>query len=537
MSQVGELLADRYRLQRQLGSGAMGVVWLATDERLQRRVAVKQLITQTALDPTRGQQARERAMREGRIAGRLHHPNVVAVHDVIEHDDLPVLVMEYLPSQSLAGVVDAEGPLQVERAAGIGAQAAAALAAAHEAGIVHRDVKPANVLLGDDGSVKITDFGISLAVGDVSVTETGLLNGTPAYLAPEIARGNAPTAASDVFSLGATLYAALEARPPFGADTENSLAVLHEVAAGQVSPPQRAGALEPVLAQMMRAEPEQRPTAPQAVEVLRAVAAGQPVAATEAVPFDDRTRPIAAAGVATAGVATGGAATGGAAPDGAATVEVGAAGGGTRVDQGAAGHQGAADHSVEPGSRRRSRKPLALLGAVVAAAAVVLALLLVPQRDSAAPSAPKIAPADLQKVVSEYYALLPQHPKIAWTKLGPGMRSQGQSGYEGSWKSVRSVSVVEPPRATGNTVHVGIELHRRDGSTSREVHDLGMLANPRNPLINSDALVRSETTAAPPPPVVVQPSPGKHDKGGDKGDDKHDKGDGDKHGKDKKPDG
>lgn len=159
MSQVGELLADRYRLESELGSGAMGVVWLATDERLQRRVAVKQLISQTALDPARSEQARERAMREGRIAGRLHHPNVVAVHDVIEHDDLPVLVMEYLPSRSLADVLVEEGEQPVERVAEIGAQAAGALAAAHGAGIVHRDVKPANVLLGQDGSVKITEIG------------------------------------------------------------------------------------------------------------------------------------------------------------------------------------------------------------------------------------------------------------------------------------------------------------------------------------------------------------------------------------------
>jgi hypothetical protein len=496
VSQVGELLADRYRLQRQLGSGAMGVVWLATDERLQRRVAVKQLIAQTALDPTRSEQGRERAMREGRIAGRLHHPNVVAVHDVIEHDDLPVLVMEYLPSQSLAGVLDDRGPMPVERVAEIGAQAAAALAAAHRAGIVHRDVKPANVLLGDDGSVKITDFGISLAAGDVSITQTGLLNGTPAYLAPEIARGNAPTAASDVFSLGATLYAALEGRPPFGAESENSLAVLHEVAAGRVPPPQRAGALEPVLARMMGGEPGQRPTSTQVVELLRAVAEGRSVAATESFPLDDTTHPMPAVGAAAS-----------------------VAGSGTRVDQAPASR-------AEPATRRR-RAPLVLVGTLVAAA-VALALLLVPQQDSAAPPAPTASPAELEKAVSEYYALLPQHPDIAWTKLGPGMRSQGEPGYAGGWNSVSSLSVLDPPRATGTTVHIGIELHRDDGSTSREFHDLGMLANPGNPLINSDALTRSETTAAPPPPVVVQPvvpdQPGPGDDKPGKGEDKPGKG-------------
>ena len=541
MSQVGELLADRYRLESQLGSGAMGVVWLATDERLQRRVAVKQLISQTALDPARSEQARERAMREGRIAGRLHHPNVVAVHDVIEHDDLPVLVMEYLPSRSFADVLVEEGEQPVERVAEIGAQAAGALAAAHEAGIVHRDVKPANVLLGQDGSVKITDFGISLAAGDVSVTQTGLLNGTPAYLAPEIARGDPPAAASDVFSLGATLYAALEGRAPFGVDAENSLAVLHEVARGEVDPPQRAGALEPVLAQMMRVAVEARPTAERTAEMLRTVAAGRPVAPAAGFPDDDRTRPIAAvtesAPVGATPAGTGTAAVGTAA--GATAVGASAPGNGTRVDAEPA-------QRAEPGpGRRRYRTPLALLGAVVAAA-VVLAVLLVPQRDSAAPPAPVAAPADLERAVADYYGLLPQHPDTAWTKLGPGMRSQGRSGYDGYWSSVRSVAVVDPPRATGNTVHVGVELRKKDGSTARESHDLRMIERRGAPLINSDALVRSETTAAPPPPVVIhRPAPDQHkgngNKGnGNKGNDKGDKGDkgkgGDKGGKDKKND-
>src|SRR5689334_2479022 len=184
----------------------MGVVWRAHDDLLHREVAVKQLKLPDS-DPAAAEMARTRAMREARIAARLQHPNAIGVFDVVVQNGLPWLVMEYLPSRSLAALLDEHGPLPPAEVGRIGGRIASALAAAHAAGIVHRDVKPANVLIGHDGTVKLTDFGISRAVGDGTLTEAGMISGTPAYLAPEVARGDAPDARSDVFSLGATLYA------------------------------------------------------------------------------------------------------------------------------------------------------------------------------------------------------------------------------------------------------------------------------------------------------------------------------------------
>jgi hypothetical protein len=236
----------------------MGIVWQAMDERLQRLVAVKQLLLQPELSPRATDEARARALREARIAARLQHPNAIVVYDVAEHDGEPCLVMEYLPSRSLAAVLGERCCLPVPEVASIGRQIASALAAAHAAQIVHRDVKPGNILIADDGTAKITDFGVSRAVGDVTVTQTGMMAGTPAYLAPEVARGQLPTAASDVFSLGATLYAALEGQGPFG-DSDNPLALLHAVAGGQVVPPQHAGSLSAVLMKLLAKDPAARP--------------------------------------------------------------------------------------------------------------------------------------------------------------------------------------------------------------------------------------------------------------------------------------
>ncbi|MDQ4031479.1 MAG: protein kinase [Actinomycetota bacterium] len=236
----------------------MGIVWQARDERLQRLVAVKQLLLAPDLSPGETEEARLRALREARIAARLQHPNAIVVYDVAEHDGEPCLVMEYLPARSLAVVLNERCFLPVDEVASIGAQVASALAAAHAAQIVHRDVKPGNILIADDGIAKITDFGVSRAAGDVTVTQTGMMAGTPAYLAPEVARGQVPTAASDVFSLGATLYAAVEGRAPFGEGT-NQLALLHAVAAGEVPPPLHAGPLFAVLMSLLAKDPAARP--------------------------------------------------------------------------------------------------------------------------------------------------------------------------------------------------------------------------------------------------------------------------------------
>ncbi|MGQ0775792.1 MAG: serine/threonine-protein kinase [Pseudonocardiales bacterium] len=257
----------------------MGVVWQARDERLHRLVAVKQLRLQPDLSPRETEGARQRALREARIAARLQHPNAIVVYDVAEHDGEPCLVMEYLPSRSLGEVLAERGCLPVSEVAAIGRQVASALAAAHAAQIVHRDVKPGNILITDGGTAKITDFGVSRAAGDVTITQTGMMAGTPAYLAPEVARGQTPTPASDVFSLGATLFAAIEGRAPFG-DGENQLALLHAVAAGEVEPPQNAGPLTSILMSLLAKDPAARPDMAQASVELAALMNTRPVYST-----------------------------------------------------------------------------------------------------------------------------------------------------------------------------------------------------------------------------------------------------------------
>ncbi|TDV52369.1 serine/threonine-protein kinase [Actinophytocola oryzae] len=287
------LVAGRYRLIEQVGSGAMGVVWKAHDERLGRTVAIKRLIVRHALSAPMTEEVRRRAMREARIAARLQHRNAIALFDVAEDEGDPILVMEFLPSKSLSVVLQERGTLPPNEAAEIGAQVADALAAAHAVGIAHRDIKPGNILLAENGTVKITDFGISRALDDGTMTtQTGMLAGTPAYLAPEIARGGDSSRASDVFSLGSTLYHAIEGRPPFGTNT-NPLALLHAVASGNVPSPRNAGPLAPTLMSLMRVDPGERPTMKEAAESL-ATAATQvmPVPTPAATKIATPPRPV-----------------------------------------------------------------------------------------------------------------------------------------------------------------------------------------------------------------------------------------------------
>lgn len=253
----------------------MGAVWLAQDELLGRAVAIKQLLLQPGLEESDAEEARQRTMREGRIAARLHHPNAITVFDVVTDDHgQPCLIMEYLESTSLAAVLQREKTLPPLEVAAIGKQIAAALKAAHRVGIVHRDIKPGNILLTDDGLVKLTDFGISRAKDDVSVTKTGMIAGTPAYLAPEVAIGQEPGPESDIFSLGSTLYAATEGQPPFGL-SENTLSLLHAVAAGNIHPPRQSGPLTSLLAVLLHPDKTHRPDAEEAEELLDAIAHGE----------------------------------------------------------------------------------------------------------------------------------------------------------------------------------------------------------------------------------------------------------------------
>jgi serine/threonine protein kinase len=431
------MLGDRYRLVAPIATGGMGSVWEGWDERLHRPVAIKRLHVQPGLDPQSARVAAERMLREARNAARLHHPHAVPVYDVIEEDGRPSIVMQYLPAPSLQQVLATRGPLDVATAARLGSEIASALEAAHRVGIVHRDVKPANVLL-DDGGAKLTDFGISHAYGDSSLTSTGLVTGTPAFLAPEVAQGAPAGPASDVFSLGATLYAAVEGTPPFG-DGQNAMATLHRAASGRVDPPQRAGALTPLLQQMLAIDPAHRPPMAALPELLRSV--GRPgsspptvpltapptvvlppiAPAPSAAPAPRRTAPLIVALLVAAALVGGliallnsrsgggdsGNATGGGVPSA----------GGTHPASQSAGSSAPA-HTSSPAPPTTRSAP-------------------------AQPAPPAQKSADPAAAVRHYYSLLPRNTDGAWQLLTAKFqngRAGGRDAFDRYWASVRSVS-------------------------------------------------------------------------------------------------
>ena len=506
MTTEDRVVAGRYRLGARIGSGAMGVVWQALDERLARTVAVKQLLLHADLSPAQAEEARLRSMREGRIAARLSHPNAVTVYDVAEHQGQPWLVMEYLPSRSLATVIAEQGPLPPEQVARIGTNVAAALTAAHAAGIVHRDVKPANVLLGDDGTVKITDFGISRATGDVTVTATGMLAGTPAYLAPEVAKGHEPTTASDVFSLGSTLYTAVEGHSPFGMG-ENTLALLYAVAAGRVSPPRQAGPLTALLMSLLRPDPAERPTMVEAREGLAAIAAGKPApmlaGRTDVIP---PMRPAVGPPSPPRGVDA------------------------TRLDvhplaEPPPGAPPAVRAPLRPppdagkgkGKPRSMRSILLTVAAIVAAALVGILVASLFTHDapeslsqqiptstsrtaptsstppSTAPtttttsssSPPSVAPStapsvptalDPEAVVRQYLGLLPANPAAAWQLLTDQAHARYGSpdAYNQAWAPISRVEVLQS-KAKANQVGTVLRFTSREGATSTEVYAFSLV--------------------------------------------------------------
>ncbi|MBB5158521.1 serine/threonine-protein kinase [Saccharopolyspora phatthalungensis] len=261
----GQLINGRYRLAEPIGSGGNGVVWRAVDEELDRSVAIKRALSPDSEDSV---ERIRRLRREAKILAQANHPNVVTLYDVATDGPECWLIMEHVPAPDLGR----HGTLPPERVARLGAQLAGALEAVHARGIVHRDIKPGNVLVTDDDRAKLGDFGISRVVhGEVTLTDTGLLTGTPGYVAPEVANGEEPTKASDVFSLGATLFAAVEGVSPFGA-ADNPLILLRRAAAGNVSAPCRAGMLAPVLSKLLRVNPAKRPTAAEARKLLENLA-------------------------------------------------------------------------------------------------------------------------------------------------------------------------------------------------------------------------------------------------------------------------
>ncbi|MFF4210576.1 serine/threonine-protein kinase [Streptomyces sp. NPDC001796] len=278
----GLLLAGRYRLVDSIGSGGMGRVWRAHDEVLHRAVAIKELTA--ALYVTESDRAvlLARTHAEARAAARINHSAVVTVHDVLEHDNRPWIVMELVEGGSLADAVKEHGRVEPTEAARIGLWVLRALRAAHSAGVLHRDVKPGNVLLAADGRVLLTDFGIAQVEGDTTITRTGEIVGSVDYLAPERVRGHDPGPASDLWALGATLYTAVEGRSPFR--RTSPLTTMQAVVDEEPEPPRSAGALEAVISGLLRKDPAERPDASQLEQMLaEAVEGRRPRAAQEYV--------------------------------------------------------------------------------------------------------------------------------------------------------------------------------------------------------------------------------------------------------------
>lgn len=266
------LIAGRYRLLSPLGEGGMGTVWRARDEVLYREVAVKEVRAPAGLPASEVERMYARLEREAWAAARVANRNVVTVYDVATQDGRPWIVMELVRGVSLAEVLDAEGPLTPQRAAHIGAEVLAALRAAHEAGVLHRDVKPANVLMSNDGRVVLTDFGIAMVEGSSALTMTGEVIGSPEFLAPERALGRTPGPESDLWSLGVLLYAAVEGNSPFRQATP--LNTLRAIVDDELPTPHRAGPLAPVIEGLLRKDPAERLSADRAEQDLRIIGAG-----------------------------------------------------------------------------------------------------------------------------------------------------------------------------------------------------------------------------------------------------------------------
>ncbi|HJQ48212.1 MAG TPA: protein kinase [Amycolatopsis sp.] len=274
MGTEGALVGGRYRLDQPIGRGRAGIVWLAYDTLLHRTVAAKRMYLRPGLDAARSEQAAAIATEEGRAATRVQHSSAITVYDVVRDGPDPWLVMEYVPSRNMADFLNEHGALTAEQGASLGIQLASALAAAHRAGILHRGLEPRNVLLADDGGVKVTDVGI---------TGPGP---NPAFRAPEVASGAPPDPAADVFSLGATLYQAVEGAPPYG-----------EQGGGSLRQPQRAGQLSGALTKMLRLDPMGRPTLNDSITSFQAITQGRQTAfippTAPALPTVPVARPIA----------------------------------------------------------------------------------------------------------------------------------------------------------------------------------------------------------------------------------------------------
>jgi serine/threonine protein kinase len=282
-------VAERYRLDGELGSGGMGVVWRAWDDRLNRKVAVKEVLIPDGMPPAEAELLHERYLREARAAARLRHPAVVGVYDVISEAGRVWIVMELIQARDLAALLRTDGPLEPQRAAKIGLQLLDALDAAHTAGVLHRDVKPANVLICDDDRAVLTDFGVASVTGDTSLTRTGQLIGSPAYLAPERVTGGKVGPPTDLWSVGCTLYAAVQGRPPFARDEQ--FAIIAAITLEPIPHPESAGPLTPVLYGLLEKDTTERWDSLRTRKALMSIIAGEEIDEQPGWGSPDKTQP------------------------------------------------------------------------------------------------------------------------------------------------------------------------------------------------------------------------------------------------------
>ncbi len=472
-------VSDRYRLQREIGRGGMGAVYLGEDVLLGRPVALKRI----GYAPEGPQEVVDtvRAEREARLAAMINHPHVVAVYDLVESGDAQWLVMEYVEGTALSELVESEGPLPGRRVADLVAQAADALHAAHVAHVVHRDVKPSNIMVTVDGQVKISDFGIARGETDASLTRTGMVTGSPAYLAPEVASGRSATPASDVWSLGATLFHALTGRPPYAVE-DNVLGTLYRIVNDD---PPRLPAGDPLaelLAHTMALEPAERWTMAQVRDRARAVASGDGAPAAPgstqvlATPPPDRPEP--------------------------SFLETA-----TRREPDGPAARSTTKTVTSSGSRAGGRSR-ALPAAVVAVAVVLVALIGLwlglqggdddtqqaePGGDagSSAPASPSASPSpsespsesespeadaeDMAAFVEGYLGTVTSDTDAAFDQLTPGFQeaSGGLDGYRGFWDTIESAQVSDVQADPGTmTVSYTVDYTRTDGSTTTDTPTL-----------------------------------------------------------------
>ena len=461
------MIAGRYDLGREIGRGGMGAVWLGRDTVLGREVALKRI----GLLPGATAPDLQRAEREARLAARLNHPHVVAVFDLVDDEGDTWLVMEYVEGITLSGLIARDGALSPDEAAPLIRQAADALAAAHAAGIVHRDVKPSNMLVTPDGEVKLSDFGIARAEADASLTRTGLVTGSPAYLAPEVASGATATEASDVWSLGATLFHALAGRTPYDV-SENLMGALYTIVHEEPPRLDDAGWLAPVLEHTMTRRPEDRWSTAQVRDFLDQG-------------HDVTIHPTPAAGTAM---------------DATRVLEA------TPPEPVAVPPVVIDPHLADPPRRTRRRRspwPWVVAAAVVGVLGVIAFAALTtsggdttatssgprqpPSSSGSTSGASTTKPQAMEDFLGTYLSTVTSDRRAAWEMLTPAYQaaSGGFGSYSGFWGSIRSATpsnVTADPAAM--TVTYSVDYVKANGEQTTEHHTLQLVPDGSSYLIN-----------------------------------------------------